>query len=123
LALQLAIGGVVLLHLVFIATVVAGGLLVVRWPRLAWVQLPVFVWGAAVNLAGWPCPLTRLENALRLRAGAPVYPGSFVGHYLWHPGAAAPGGLRADTAVGIFVLLVNAAVYAFLLLRRRRTQG
>jgi len=122
-ALQLAMGAVVLLHLLFIATVVAGGLLVLRWPRLAWVQLPVFVWGAAVNLAGWPCPLTTLEKALRLRAGAPVYAGSFVGHYLWHPGRDVPGGLRADTAVGIFVLLVNVAVYAFLLLRRRRRQG
>ncbi len=121
-ALQLAIGAVVLLHLLFIATVVAGGLLVVRWPRLAWVQLPVFLWGAAVNLVGWPCPLTTLEKALRRQAGAPVYAGSFVGHYLWHPGVAAPGGLRADIAVGIFVLLVNAAVYAFLLLRRRRAQ-
>ena len=121
--LQLAIGVVVLLHLLFIATVVAGGLLVARWPRLAWVQLPVFLWGAAVNLAGWPCPLTSLENALRLKAGAPTYTGSFVGHYLWHPSTSAPGGLRADTAVGIFVLLVNAAVYAFLLLRRKRPQG
>ncbi len=53
----------------------------------------------------------------------PVYAGSFVGHYLWHPSATPAGGLRADTAIGIFVLLVNAAVYAFLLLRRRRTQS
>ena len=122
-ALRLAIGAVVLVHLVFIATVVAGGLLVARWPRLAWVQLPVFLWGAAVNLAGWPCPLTTLEKALRRQAGAPVYAGSFVGHYLWHPSATPAGGLRADTAIGIFVLLVNAAVYAVLLLRRRRTPG
>ena len=121
-ALQLAIAAVVLLHLLFIATVVVGGLLVARWPRLAFVQLPVFLWGAAVNLAGWPCPLTTLENWLRLKAGAPVYAGSFVGHYLWHPGATTPGGLRSDTAVGIFVLVVNAAVYAFLLHRWRRTQ-
>jgi len=122
-AVRLAIAAVVLLHLAFIATVVAGGLLVARWPRLAWVQLPTFLWGAAINLAGWPCPLTTLENALRERAGVAPYSGSFVGHYLWHPSGAGWAGLRPDTVVGIFVMLVNAAVYASLLLRRRRAQG
>ena len=119
-AFRLAVIAVVLLHLAFIAVVVAGGLLVARWPRLAWVQLPVFLWGALVNLAGWPCPLTTLENALRARAGERPYAGSFVGHYLWPSQVPALGGLHADIAIGIFVLLVNLAVYAYLLLRRRR---
>ena len=122
-ALRLAVTTVVVLHLAFIAMVVAGGLLVARWPRLAWVQLPVFAWGAAVNLWGWPCPLTTLEKALRERAGQPAYPGSFVGHYLWPTGAPSLGGLRADLAIGILVLLVNGAFYAYLLVRRRRAPG
>ena len=29
------------LHLAFVVFVVLGGLLVLRWPRLAWVHLPV----------------------------------------------------------------------------------
>jgi len=119
-AIRIAIGAVVLLHLLFIATVVFGALLVWRWPRLAWVQLPVFLWGAVVNLAGCPCPLTTLENALRLRSGRPAYAGSFVGHYLLPPSVAALGGLHTGTAIGIFVLSVNALVYANLLLRWRR---
>lgn len=120
-ALRIAIGAVLLLHLLFIATVVAGGLLVARWPRLAWVQLPVFLWGAAVNLLGWPCPLTTLENRLRLEAGRPTYAGGFVDHYLFanNPKLSCAG-LRVETAIGIFVVLVNGAVYAYLLLRKRR---
>ena len=124
LPLRLAVGAVILLHLLFIAVVVFGALLVFRWPRLAWVQLPVFLWGAAVNLAGWPCPLTTLENALRARGGEPRYAGSFVGHYLLPSGFGRFGELRTDVAMGIFVLLLNALVYANMLLRwRRRGSG
>jgi Protein of Unknown function (DUF2784) len=114
-----AVCTVVLLHLLFIATVVFGAALVVRWPRLVWVQLPVFLWGAAVNLAGWPCPLTTLENALRARGGLPVYSGSFVAHYLLPVSAAQLGGVHTDAAIGLFVLLANAVLYAVVLRRWR----
>lgn len=123
-ALHLAIGAVVLLHLLFIATVVLGALLLWWWPQLVWVQLPVFLWGALVNLEGWPCPLTTLENALRARGGLATYPGSFVSHYLLPHGVAQWGGLHTELAVGIFVLLVNVALYASALRRwRRRRSG
>ena len=119
-ALHLAVGAVILVHLLFIAGVVFGALLLFRWPRLVWVQLPIFLWGAAVNLAGWPCPLTTLENALRARGGGTPYAGSFVSHYLLPKGAAELSGLHTEAAVGIFVLLVNVAAYASLLYRWRR---
>jgi Protein of Unknown function (DUF2784) len=109
---------VVLLHLAFIATVVFGGLLVLRRPRAAWVQLPIFVWGTAVNLAGWPCPLTTLENALRARGGLATYPGAFVTHYLLPLGGRRVGAIGVETAIGIFVLVANALIYAFVLWRR-----
>ncbi len=83
-------------------------------------QIPVFLWGAVVNLAGWPCPLTTLENGLRARAGATRYAGSFVSHYLWPQGQPSLAGLPAEVAIGILVLVLNSAVYAYLLLRRRR---
>jgi Protein of Unknown function (DUF2784) len=119
-AIRLLESAVVLLHLLFIAMVVFGALLAFRWPRLLWVQLPVFVWGAAVNLAGWPCPLTTAENALRVRRGEPPYAGSFVAHYLLPGAVARLGGLHLELLVGSFVVLVNAAVYANLLHRWRR---
>lgn len=123
---RIATGGVVLLHLAFIATVVFGGLLVLWRPRVAWVQLPVFVWGAAVNLAGWPCPLTTVENSLRARAGLSTYPGAFVTHYLLPVGGGRIGAIGIETAIGIFVLVANAVVYGlvvwrWLAARRRRS--
>jgi Protein of Unknown function (DUF2784) len=120
LALHLAIAAVILLHLVFIATVVLGALLLWRWPRLVWVQLPVFLWGAVVNLQGWPCPLTTLENALRAHGGLAPYPESFVSHYLLPRGVAQAAGRHTELAIGLFVVVVNLVVYAAVLLRWRR---
>ena len=70
------------LHLLFIAFIVLGGILVARWPRLAWAHLPAAAWGVLIELGGWICPLTPLENWLRLRAGQRGYAGSFVEQYL-----------------------------------------
>jgi len=73
---------VVLVHFAFVIFVVAGGLLVLRWPRLAWVHLPVAAWGAAITLAGLVCPLTPLENWLRERGGGLPYHGGFIEHHV-----------------------------------------
>ncbi len=42
---------VVVLHVLFVAFVVLGGLLVLRWPRLAWVHVPAALWGGACEVA------------------------------------------------------------------------
>jgi hypothetical protein len=109
---------VLVLHLAFVAFVVLGGLLVLRRPRLAWLHVPAVAWGAWVELAGWICPLTPLENWLRTQGGVPAYTASFLGHYLVP--VLYPAGLtRASQLVlGALVLAINAAVY--LALRRRR---
>jgi len=57
-------------HLAFVAFMVLGALLVLRWPKLAWVHLPAACWGVLIEFAGWICPLTPLENTLRVRGGA-----------------------------------------------------
>jgi Protein of Unknown function (DUF2784) len=118
--MQLAVGAVVVLHLLFIATAVFGALLLVYCPRLLWVQLPVFVWGAAVNLLGWECPLTHWENVLRAHGGLAVYQGSFVGHYLLPAAAREAAGVHTGAAIGVFVLLMNGIGYALLLRKNRR---
>lgn len=111
---------VLALHFAFVAFVVAGGLLVARWPRFAWVHLPAAVWGAVVELAGWICPLTPLENHLRETAGRAGYSGGFVEHYL--SALIYPAGLtpRAQLVLGIGVIAVNLAVYAAVIIRLRR---
>lgn len=73
---------VVLIHLLFIIFVVCGGLLVVCRPKIAFIHLPAAIWGAAVEIFGWICPLTPLENHLRQLAGASSYSGDFIARYL-----------------------------------------
>lgn len=112
--------GVLALHLAFILFVVCGGLLVLRWPRLAWIHLPAAAWGVLIEYANWICPLTPLEVELRRRGGREGYTGTFLEHYL-EP-VVYPSGLtrEAQILLGSFVLGVNVAVYAWLLARRRR---
>ena len=73
---------VVILHLSFVLFVVFGGLLVLRWPRLAWVHLPAAAWGVAIEFTGGICPLTPLENWLREKAGEIGYADGFTEHYI-----------------------------------------
>ncbi|WP_444633309.1 DUF2784 domain-containing protein [Cupriavidus oxalaticus] len=103
---------VVIVHGLFIVFVVAGGLLVLRWPRLAWVHLPAAVWGVLIEWSGWICPLTPLENALRRAAGEAGYSGGFVERYLLpliYPAGLTPA---VQLWLGLVVLVVNVAVYA-----------
>jgi lincosamide nucleotidyltransferase A/C/D/E len=112
----------VLLHLAFVLFVVLGGLLVARWPSVAWVHLPAAAWGAWVELAGWVCPLTPVENWLLAQAAEPVYTSSFIEHHLLP--VLYPSSLSRELqwAFGGFVLLLNAGVYA-VVLRCRAQRG
>src|SRR5438046_5709173 len=66
---------VVLVHAAFVAFVVLGGFLAWRWRWVVWLHVPCALWGVAIEYAGWICPLTPLENALRARAGLEGYRG------------------------------------------------
>jgi hypothetical protein len=74
--------GLVILHLLFVVFVMAGGFLLLRWPKLAWLHLPAAAWGAWIEFTGGVCPLTPLENQLRMVGGGSAYSGGFVEHYL-----------------------------------------
>jgi len=73
---------IVVVHFLFILFVIAGGMLVLRRPRLAILHLPAVIWGATVELCGWGCPLTPLENYFRRLSGDYGYSVDFVEHYL-----------------------------------------
>lgn len=117
---HLAADGVVLFHFCFVLFVVLGGLLVLRWPRLAWVHLPCALWGALVEWTGLVCPLTPLENQLRVKAGLAAYQGGFIERYM--VSVLYPAGLTRGIQIGLGVAVValNVAVYATLRMRRRR---
>ena len=110
---------VVIVHFLFVAFVVLGGFLAWRWRRVAWVHLPAALWGVAIEFGGWICPLTPLENALRVRAGLAAYTGGFVEHHVtaWlYPAGLTP--LR-QAVLGTLALLVNVAAYGVLWRRQR----
>ena len=115
---RLAADLVLLLHLGFILVVVFGGLLVLRWRRAAWIHLPVALYGALIELIGWTCPLTPLENRLRRLAGQAGYEGGFIEHYivpLVYPPDLTEG---LQIALGLSVVVFNVLVYA--LVHRRK---
>ncbi len=109
---------VVVLHLLFIVFATAGAALLVRWPRLVWLHLPAVLWAGYVAVTGTICPLTPLENQLRQWAGSAAYSGGFIEHYLL--ALIYPSGLTREVQVGlgVFVLLLNAMLYARWLWRR-----
>lgn len=119
---RLAADTVVLAHLAFIVFALGGGLLVWRWPRLAWLHVPALIWAVVVQWLVLICPLTPLENALRRAAGGAGYRGGFVEHYLMP--LLYPTGLTVDIQwlLGGVVLVVNALVYGGLWWRRRRAR-
>ena len=104
---------VVLLHMCFVVFVVAGGLLVLRWRRMAWVHVPCAVWGAWIEFAGWICPLTPLEIWLRRRAGETGYETGFIEHYLLP--VLYPSELTRSTqlVLGTVVVVLNVVLYAW----------
>lgn len=110
---------IAILHFAFIVFVAFGGLLVLRWRKLAWVHLPAAIWGALIEIFRWSCPLTGWENALR-RSSA--YEGGFIARYLF--GVIYPTGMTraAEIALAVFVTLINVAVYSkvFPITRSRR---
>jgi hypothetical protein len=108
---QLFAAMVLLLHLGFILFVVAGAVLVARWRRLLPLHLAAVAWGILIEATGAACPLTGLENHLRMLAGTAGYAGGFVDHYL--VGLIYPSGLTRPMQWGLAaaVLALNAVLY------------
>lgn len=106
---------VLLLHFLFAAFATFGGVLAVYNPAWPWLHIPTVLWSSIVNLMGWTCPLTPLENALRKQAGQSGYAGGFIQHYVGR--AVYPGGMprRLERVAGISILVWNAVVYACIL--------
>ncbi|MDX1455920.1 MAG: DUF2784 domain-containing protein [Gammaproteobacteria bacterium] len=113
---------VLLLHALFIVFVVLGGLLVLRNPRIAWLHVPVAIYGVLVEWIGWICPLTPLENHFRSLAGEQGYSSGFIQHHLLpliYPVNYTP---RLQLVLGAIVLLTNIAIYGFIAWRIARAR-
>jgi len=110
---------VVLAHFGFILFVVLGGALALRWPKISWVHLPAVGWGALVEIAGWICPLTPLENRLRILGSNRPYEDSFIANYLIPILYPQELTRTIQYVLALSVVLINAAVYGFVLSRHR----
>ncbi|MDJ0622619.1 MAG: DUF2784 domain-containing protein [Desulfocapsaceae bacterium] len=108
---------VLIIHLGFVIYVVCGGFLILRWRWTALLHLPAVIWAALLEFNGWICPLTPLEQWLRIAGGQQGYSGGFVEHYLIS--LLYPAGLTREIQIilGAFVLIVNGAIYLFCIYR------
>ncbi len=115
--------GVVLVHGAFVVFVMLGAFVALRWRWLVWLHVPAAIWGVLIEYAGWICPLTPLENALRARAGESGYTGDFIEHYMLR--VLYPSGLSPATrwVLGSIALIVNLVAYALLIRQVRRERA
>lgn len=116
---RLAADTVLLSHLAFILFALLGAATAARWRWIPVVHLPVAAWGFFVEITGRICPLTYLENYLRIKAGQSGYTESFVEHYLL--AIIYPAGLTREIqfALAAVVIVVNIAIYGWLFVRKR----
>jgi hypothetical protein len=110
---------VVLIHLAFVLFVVLGAVSVIRWRRMVWLHLPALFWAVWIEFTGGICPLTPLENWLRLRSGQGAYGTGFVEHYILP--VLYPAGLTRSIQIllGVLAIAINAAVYTVIIFRLR----
>ena len=111
---------VMLTHLAFVLFVIGGGLLVLKWPRMAWLHVPAAVWGTMVEFMGWICPLTPLENRLLAQSAEAGYEGDFIAHYLLpvlYPEGLTP---TVQIVLGLSVVIINVIVYGWASAKRRQ---
>ena len=114
---------VLVVHFAFVVFVVVGGLLAFRWRRVAWVHVPLAIYGAVIEFVGFVCPLTPLEVSLRKRGGEAGYGGGFIEHYI--TATIYPAGLtrQVQIVMGLAVVAINVIVYTILWTRRSRLRG
>ena len=104
---------VLIVHLMFVIFVLCGGLLVLKWRWIAWLHLPAAAWGAVVEFTGWICPLTPLENWLRVQGGKTGHEDDFTTHYLVSILYSVDLTRDVQVLLGIVVIVVNAGMYCW----------
>lgn len=116
---RLAADAVLLVHLAFILFALLGAALTPRWRWIPLVHVPAAAWGFFVELTGRICPLTDLENYLRIKAGQSGYAESFIEHYLL--AIIYPTGLTREVQFVLagVVIIINTAIYGWLVYARR----
>ena len=109
---------VVVIHLGFVLFAVLGAFLALwrRW--IVWMHIPALLWAVWIECTGGFCPLTPLENWLRIKAGQGGYEGDFVATYLLP--VLYPAGLTRDVQLilALVVVVINVALYGSIVYKR-----
>lgn len=111
---RLLAGSVATVHFGFVLFVIAGALVVAWKPWLAWLHIPCVLYGFGIEIVGGTCPLTTLENRLRVAGGKHDYGGSCV-HFYAARAVDPARWARLEPWLGTLVLLTNLAVYGYLI--------
>lgn len=108
---QIVVALAVAAHFAFIAYLIAGGFIALRWRRSIWLHLPAVLWGAAITIEHLDCPLTWVERWGRAKAEMPpLPPDGFIAHYI--TGVLYPSSWMGAVQVGVFaVVAVSWALY------------
>jgi hypothetical protein len=112
----------VVIHLLFVLFVMLGGLLILRWRFFAWIHMPAVLWAVLIEFSGWICPLTPLENHLRIKGGSSGYATGFVEHYIIP--LLYPSQLTREMQIflGLLVFIVNLVIYLWVWHTRERAR-
>lgn len=118
--LALAVAG---LHFAYLAYLLFGGYLAWRWPRTITVHLLVVAWAAFTLATQVPCPLTRVQDALRELGGQRELRSTFINVYVRGVFYPADHERAAQALVGLLVLVSWLGLAARRRTARRRAGG
>ena len=109
---------VVAIHLGFVLFAVVGAALILRWRWILWLHLPAAAWAIWIEFSGGICPLTPLENWLRIKAGQGAYASDFVAVYLLP--ILYPTGITRNVQIllAIAVIVINVTIYGLIIYKR-----
>ena len=106
------VSAILVVHFAFLAYVVFGGFLAIRWPRAFWPHLAAVTWGLTGIVFSIVCPLTWAEDQARQRAGEAALTKGFIDRYI-------EGVLYPERYTGLLWVLVAVVILASWLLAYR----
>jgi Protein of Unknown function (DUF2784) len=112
--------GVLILHFCFILFVVFGGILLIRWRKIAFLHVPAVIWAFLVQWFQWICPITPLEIWFRERGGDAGYEGGFIEHYIL-PVIYIDAGRWLHITLAFAAVVFNLIVYFYVFRRFRNS--
>lgn len=102
------------IHLLFTLFALLGGFFVIFAKWVAWIHIPIAIWGAYAFLAAKTCPLTPLEKRFYMKAGVEVSEDDFVEGFLPFLKKLVESPRQRELLIGCLFLVWSVIVYLFL---------